>query len=97
MYKAIFNKSGMLYIRQISTYLIITIITIFITFEITNIFPFSNIYFKLFANVIICIVISNMFIFIIFRNNKYFKYYIDLLKKLFELIKDKFKMVYFKK
>ena len=80
VYKSIFEKSGFYYIRDIAIYLVIACISLLVTYEITNLFTVSNMYFKIIVNALICIFVPNLIIYIIFRKNEYYQYYIDLIK-----------------
>lgn len=80
VYKTLFDKSGWYYIRDIFMYVIIASISLFITYEITNFIVISNVYLKIIVNAGICILIPNIMVYIIFRKNEFYKYYLNLLR-----------------
>lgn len=76
------------YILIIIKYFIILIISCFICFIINN-FININIYFKLIFEGIISIIISNLGVYIIFKNQYEYRYYLDIIKTYIRKIKNK--------
>ena len=86
VYQKLFGKKGIYYIKEIAKYLIITVLILYATYTLTNFITVSNLYIKLIINAIICIVIPNIIIFILFFKNEYYKYYISLASNTYKRI-----------
>ena len=61
VYKGIFDKSGWYYVKDITIYLIIASISLFITYEIINLIVIPNAYLKILLNAIICIILKKVY------------------------------------
>lgn len=76
VYKKLFNKNNIDYIKEIFNHTLLFILIIVLSY-------FLNIYFKnLIISIIISIFIPNLILLIIYRKNENLKYYIKLIKKL---------------
>ena len=81
VYKALFNKKKIQYIKEVFGYFIIMIITAFIiNFIITNI-SIENLYLQLIINVMLCTILFTVINLIIFHKTEEFKYYKNILYK----------------
>lgn len=81
LYKKKFNKNLMKYFKQYFMYVVITIVIIIITTGIGNsIVPQHNI-FLFILKAVICFIIPNLILIIIFHKTKELKYYINIIKK----------------
>lgn len=74
IYKGIFKRNYVQYLKDNGTYLILFLIILFISILISKLFMISNIYLNFFINIIIGIFIPNISIFVIFRKKENFKY-----------------------
>lgn len=92
VYKKLFDRSYKNFAIEMITYTILFIAIAAITYCISLIFNFNNPFIKVIINGIICIVIPNLMIFILFRTNDNFKYFYNLFKtKLFAIFNRKVK------
>lgn len=82
VYSSLFNKSGKIYILNFFKYLIIFIIIMLATYIITYFVRLNSNLLKLFVNGIICLVIPNLVLYIIFKNTEEFRYFIDIFKNI---------------
>lgn len=89
IYKGIFNKSYLSYIKNIILYLLLFILIATTTHLTTTLFTTTNIILKLIIDIIICCIIPNIILIILFHKTKEFKYFINLLKKLIKILKNK--------
>lgn len=83
VYKKLFDRNYVNYAKETLGYIILFIIITTITYLITTIFSFKNIMIQLILNFIICLVIPNLLIFIIYRKNDNYLYFVSILKKVF--------------
>lgn len=72
------NKSIFEYLKVYIKYTLICIIIAFITIFISNLIPSENIVMFLVKSVV-AFIIPNLFLLILFRKNKYFKFYVSLI------------------
>lgn len=82
VYQRLFDKKGIYYIKEIAKYLIIATLILYITYTCTSVIPISNLYIKLIINAIICIILPNIIIFLLFRRTDSYNYYLNLIKKI---------------
>lgn len=80
VYKKLFNRSYKDYIIETINYIIIFILTAIPTYFISKAIIVNNIFLKLIINVIICLIIPNVILIIIFRKNKNYNYFKELIK-----------------
>jgi len=80
VYKKLFNRSYIEYYKEILKSIIVFSIIIIITYLITNIIVINSSIIKLLVNTVICLVIPNLILYLLFRNKDEFKYYINLFK-----------------
>lgn len=87
VYKKLFDRKYINYIIEtlgyIILFIIISIITVFISRNINS----SNIYIEFFYNIIICVIVPNLALLLVFFKNEKFKYYINLSKNMLRKIR----------
>lgn len=81
IYKNLFNRTYLSYAKETLGYILLFIITCIITYLFSSIFNFNNIYITLIINILICLTIPNIILFITFHKTDNFKYYITKIKK----------------
>ncbi|MCI9585765.1 MAG: oligosaccharide flippase family protein [Bacilli bacterium] len=81
IYKNLFNRTYLSYAKETLGYILLFIITCIITYLFSSIFGFNNIYITLIINILICLTIPNIILFITFHKTDNFKYYITKIKK----------------
>ena len=77
-----FDDKGINYVKLMTKYLIISGIVLSITYGITTIFTIANPIIKLLVNLVICIIVPNIGLLIIYYKNPNLKYYLNLVKKI---------------
>lgn len=82
VYKKLFNRSYLSYIKETLGYILLFLVILFITFKITILITISNIYLDFLVNIGISVIIPNLILFVIFFKTDNFKYYLNLLKKI---------------
>lgn len=75
VYKGIFNQPYKNYFIETFKFIFIFIAICFVTFLISNLITFTNIYLELIFNCIICLIIPNLILFIIYRKSDEIKYF----------------------
>lgn len=83
IYKNIFKRSYYNYAKETIGYIVLFLIILGITIGISNLINVEQKMLNLFIKIIISIIIPNIIILLIFRKNANFKYYTNLLKKLY--------------
>ena len=84
VYKKLFNKNYCIYYKEMLKNIVLFILIISITYLISNIFMINSALLKLLINIIICITIPNILLFLIYKNTLEFNYYINLIKEIFK-------------
>lgn len=87
IYKHIFKEKVREYFIKYINYSFLLCIIGYITFYITNIFMIESIYINFIIKCIICFIIPNISFLIIFRENKYLKYLLEIIKLVFKVKK----------
>lgn len=82
VYKKIFNRSYMNFIKEHLQYLLLSIMCVGITYYVTILVSVSNLYLEIFIYLIICMIIPNLIYLLIFKSSQELKYYIDLFLKM---------------
>ncbi len=82
MYKPLFNKKRIGYIKEFFYYIIILIIPFILIFWTLEFIQISNDIINLAIRIIICLVIVNIFFYITFRKSDEFKYSINTIKSI---------------
>lgn len=80
VYKKLFDRSYKNYALEMITYLILFIAILAITYCVSLSFNINNTLVKVIVNGLICLIVPNTLIAIIFRKNDNFKYFINLFK-----------------
>lgn len=78
VYKRLFNRTYLEYINETIGYILLFIIIAVITYGISMIFVVNNQLLQVIINAIICCIVPNFILFIIFRKTENFKYFKDL-------------------
>lgn len=86
VYKKLFDRKYINYIKETLGYIILFILIAFITYLVTTLFIFDNILMNLITRLVICLIIPNLIIFILFRKTDNYLYFKDILKKIFKKI-----------
>lgn len=81
VYKNLFNRNYLSYAKETIGYILLFIIIAIITYLFASLFSFNNIYMTLIINILICLTIPNIILFITFHKTDNFKYYINKIKK----------------
>ncbi len=82
VYKKLFNRSYLSYIKETLGYILLFLVILFITFKTSTLITISNIYLNFLVNIGISVIIPNLILFVIFFKTDNFKYYLNLLKKI---------------
>lgn len=80
VYKKLFGRGYFDFIKEIISYLILSIGCMAITAFITNLILMPTLIATLVVNFIICLIVPNLIYYIIFGRTEEFKYYINLIK-----------------
>lgn len=86
VYKKFFKKSYLLYYKDFLKYVLISVIVGIITYIISNLFTFINIW-NLVYDFVICLIVPNLIYFILFRKSEEAKYFLHLFIKLLKKLK----------
>lgn len=93
VYKKLFKRSYKEYSRETIGYILLFIVIAIITYSISKICTVNNDLIQILINVLICIVVPNFIMIIIFRKTENFKYFKDMLINILQKIsKNKFKL-----
>lgn len=82
MYKPLFNRKITDYIKEFFSYMSILVIPFILTLVTLNFVQISNDIINLAIRIIVCLVIVNIFFYIVFRKSDELKYSIDTLKNI---------------
>ena len=90
VYKKLFNRSYKNYMLETIRYIVLFIFIAIPTYFISEVLTVNNVFFQLIINLMICLVIPNIVLLIVFRNDKNCNYFKELGTKLLrKLIKAK--------
>lgn len=80
IFKPVFKKENNIYYRENIKYFCLTVCSIIISYELTNIISINNVIFRILINVVISVV-TTILVFIVYlhKTNEY-KYYVEMLK-----------------
>lgn len=81
VYKKLFERSYVDYAKETIGYILLFVTIAAITYYISTLINFSNIYLEFIVNCLISVIIPNLILLIVFFNNGNFKYYLNLVKK----------------
>lgn len=87
VYKPLFKKRRIEYIKETFKYFFIMILTGLITNIIISQLNFENIYIQFLVNVVICIAFTLITYTVIFYKSEEFKYYLNIIKKMKGIVK----------
>lgn len=79
VYKKLFDKTYLNYIKETLGYLILFLVITIITCFISNIFRFNSIWLEFIKNIVICIIVPNFLLLLIFIKTDNFKYYWNII------------------
>ena len=82
IYKGLLRQSYINYIKETIGYILLFVIISSVTYSISCLVTFENIYIQVINNVIICLLVPNLLIIILFYKNENFKYIISLIKRI---------------
>lgn len=83
IYKGIFKRSYKQYAFETLGYIILFLALITITYSCTTLIPFENVWIRFAIQFVICILVPNVLLVIIFRKSDNFIYFCNLIKKIF--------------
>lgn len=84
VYKGLFDKSYLSYTKETFGYIFAFIMIASLTFFLSHGITYNNIYLKFTSNVLLAIMVPNVILLMIFHKSENFKYYVNLIKKLFK-------------
>ncbi len=82
IYNPLFNRKKIDYILEFLKYTVIIAIAFILVFFAINSISIGNVLQKLIISIIICLVIVNLFLYILFRKTDELKYYISIIKSI---------------
>lgn len=82
VYKKLFNRSYKDYFKGLLKSIFIFLMILIITYIISNLFVIKSSIIKLIVNGLICIIIPNLILYLLFRKTDEFRYYINLIKNI---------------
>lgn len=91
VYKKLFNRSYKDYAKETIGYILLFILIATITYYISLFFIVENALLQVVINVIICLIVPNLILFIIFRKTDEFKYFKNLVSNIFNKVFKKIK------
>lgn len=91
VYKKLFNRSYKDYAKETIGYILLFILIATITYYISLFFIVENALLQVVINVIICLIVPNLILFIIFRKTDEFKYFKKLVSNIFNKVFKKIK------
>lgn len=81
VYKKLFNRSYLNYYKEMISYLLIAFISGLLTYALSITIVLSNAILDFVLNIVICLLIPNLFNIFVFKDTKEFKYFVNLFKK----------------
>ncbi|MBQ9072383.1 MAG: oligosaccharide flippase family protein [Bacilli bacterium] len=84
VYKKLFNKGYLSYFKEILEYIFLFFLILLISFSLSNIYSFDNIYLEFLKNCILSIVIPSLILVAVFYRTDKFKYFVKILKNIFK-------------
>lgn len=86
VYKRLFNRSYFDYAKETVGYIFLFLLISFLTFKLSTLFTFSNLFIKFVINTLIAVIIPNIILSLIFHKNDNFVYFKDLVFKMFKKV-----------
>lgn len=87
VYKKLFKRNYLKYTKETLGYIILFSLLSILTYQVSTLFSFSNIYMKFLANTLVALIIPNLILFLLFRKTENFKYFEKLIQKFFSKVK----------
>lgn len=84
VYKKLFNRNYREYAKETIGYIVLFVVISIITYLISLLFTANSFILQVIINAIICIIIPNAILILIFRKTDEFNYYINLIKKIYK-------------
>ncbi len=81
VYKKLFDRSYIDYAKETIDYIVLFILTATLTYYISTLFITSNPYLKIVVNTLICLIVPNIVLYIIFHKTDNYKYFKELITK----------------
>lgn len=88
VYKNLFGRKYKDYFKETFGYIFLFFIICFIVYSITSKVNLNNLILQILLNLIICIIVPNFILVVIFRKSSNFKYFMTLLNKILSRIKN---------
>lgn len=89
VYKKIFNRNYLQYLKETIGYIITFLIILFVTSCVSGRIIIDSIFVSLILKILICLIVPNLIIFIIFGRTSNFKYFLSTLNVLWKKVKRK--------
>lgn len=86
IYKGVLKQKPINYIKKNLKYLLILLMILTVTTVIINIYKLENNYLQIIFNLIICLIVPNSIIYVVYKNTEEFVYYRELIKKIISKI-----------
>lgn len=78
VYKRLFNRSYLDYIKETIGYVLLFIIVAIITYGVSALFAVNNVLLQIIINIIVCCIVPNLILYILFRKTDNFAYFKSL-------------------
>ena len=88
VYKKLFNRGYLSYFKETLGYIFLFLIILFVSFGLSKIYIFNNIYLELFKNCVLSIIIPSVILIVIFYKTDNFKYFVKIFKNVFKRNKE---------
>ena len=89
VYKKIFERSYINYAKETIGYMMIFLIIAILTYSVSRLFIVENVLLQIIINIVICLVVPNFILYILFRKTGNFRYFLELVKKVLKKITNK--------
>lgn len=89
IYKPLFRQKYSKYIIESAKYLLHMVFILLITTLVVNFINFDNNYIQVIANIVICTILPNIIVLIIYKKTDEFQYYLDEVKKILKKGREK--------
>lgn len=89
VYKKLFNRDYFKYAKETLGYILLFVVLAVLTYQVSILFTFSNIFLKFIVNTVIALVLPNLILFILFRKTENFRYFEEMVMNFFKKIKRK--------
>lgn len=75
VYKKLFNRSYKNYIKETLSYILIFLIILYVTYNISNLIKVDNIWLEFIFNCVVSVILPNIILLLVFIKNENFKYF----------------------